>query len=406
MTENPTLNPVKYVILGGGIAGVSAAEAVHKADPQAEITLVCGEELPPYFRMNLTRYLAGEVEAEKLPLHPDEWYLSNHISLLLGTRATGIDTGNKTVTLQTGMQLPYDRLILALGASPMVPKIVNSDMPGVQTLRVLADANDILREAEKPIEVVCIGGGLLGLEVAGAIAHHGPHVTVVEFFDRLLPRQLDAAASAVLQGKIKKMGIDMVLGAVTREMVGDGHVSAVELEDGRRFPADLVVISAGVIPNLELPRQAGLATNRGVIVDDHMRASAPDVYAAGDIAEHNGRVYGLWVPSKAMGTVAGQVAAGLEAAFAGDPPSARLKVLGVDVFSVGEFLPKEPHDFVIARSDEENYTGFTFRDGKMIGAVLVGDAGKAPAAKKAVDNKKDFAGIMAESTVEDVLAAL
>jgi len=268
-----TSSTQRIVIVGAGIAGVSAAEAIRQEDASAQITLLSGEGRLPYFRMNLTRYLAGEVSLERLDLHSQAWYAENHINLHINAATTEINPDQKTVRLSDGREFQYDTLMLTNGAHPFVPPIEGAQIPGVQTLRTLEDADAILAAVAQPINVVCIGGGLLGLEVAGAISRRGAKVTVVESLAWLLPRQMDEPASHILQAKIEAMGIHVIIGARTKAFVGEGHVRSVQLEDGRELPADLVVISAGVTPNLELARQAGLAVNRGVIVDEHMRTS-------------------------------------------------------------------------------------------------------------------------------------
>ena len=397
----------RYIIVGGGIAGVSAAEAIHALQPEADITLISEEPNLPYFRMSLTRYLAGEVEREKLTLHNQQWYLQNHITILLGTHVEAIDPELRQIILADGQKFAYDKLILASGAHPNVPPFPGRELKGVQTLRTLEDADLIMEVARKKSRVVCIGGGLLGLEVAGAVARQGAQVTVLEGLDWLLPRQLDAQASAILKKVIENMGIKVIVPAMTKAMRGDGKVENVELADGQVLPADLVLISTGVSANLELAKSAGLAVNRGVLVNEHMLTSNPDIFAAGDITEFQGRGYGLWIPAKNQGTIAGQNAAGKEANFLGDPPSTRLKVLGVDVFSIGQFSPSQDGDRLVAESKDGVYQSFLFREGKMIGSIQLGDDSLANKVKAAIEGKKDFQAVLNNTVnVESVINAL
>ena len=405
MSQPETTN--RYIIIGGGIAGVSAAEAVHALQPDSDITLISEEQTLPYFRMSLTRYLAGEVEREKLILHDQQWYLQNHITILLNTHVEAIETESKQISLADGQKLPFDKLILASGAHPNMPPFPGRELKGVQTLRTLEDADLIMDVARKQARVACIGGGLLGLEVAGAVARQGAQVTVLEGLDWLLPRQLDAQASAILKEKIENLGIKVIVPAMTKAMHGDGRVESVELGDGQVIPADLVLISTGVSANLELAKSAGLAVNRGVLVNEHMVTSNPDILAAGDLTEFQGRSYGLWIPAKNQGTIAGQNAAGKEASFLGDPPSTRLKVLGVDVFSIGQFSPSQDGDRLVAESKDGGYKSFLFRDGKMIGSILLGDASVANKVKAAIEGKRDFSAVLVEDVdVESVIRAL
>ena len=397
----------RYIIIGGGIAGVSAAEAIHAEQPESDITLISEEPNLPYFRMSLTRYLAGEVEREKLELHNQQWYLQNHITILLNTHVDAIDAENKRVSLANGQQLSYDKLILASGAHPNVPPFPGRELKGAQTLRTLEDADLVMEVARKKAKIVCIGGGLLGLEVAGAVARQGAQVTELEGLNWLLPRQLDADASAILKDIIEKMGIKVIVPALTKALHGEGKVESVELGDGQILPADLVLISTGVSANLELAKSAGLAVNRGVLVDDHMVTSNPDILAAGDLTEFQGRCYGLWVPAKNQGTIAGQNAAGKAANFLGDPPSTRLKVLGVDVFSVGQFSPSQEGDRLVAECKDGGYRSFLFREGKMIGSILLGDAGIANNVKAAIEGERDFSSVLTDTvSVEQVVGAL
>ena len=405
MTQTDTNK--RYIIIGGGIAGVSAAEALHTLQPDSDITLISEEHFLPYFRMSLTRYLAGEVERENLILHDQQWYLQNHITILLNTHVEAIETESKQISLADGQKLSYDKLILASGAHPNVPPFPGRELKGVQTLRTLEDADLIMDVARKQAKVVCIGGGLLGLEVAGAVARQGAQVTVLEGLDWLLPRQLDAQASAILKEKIESIGIKVVVPAMTKALLGDGKVENVELADGQIVPADLVLISTGVAANLELAKSAGLAVNRGVVVNEHMVTSNPDILAAGDLTEFQGRSYGLWIPAKNQGTIAGQNATGKETSFLGDPPSTRLKVLGVDVFSIGQFSPSTEGDRLVAESKNGGYQSFLFHEGKMIGSILLGDASMANKVKAAIEGKKDFSAILSETVdVESVIRAL
>lgn len=380
----------RYLIIGAGVAGVSAAEAIRQSDPDGSLVLLSEEPEPPYFRMNLTRYLAGELDSGKLDLHPRTWFLDKRIELRLNSKAVDIDPRERRVVLSDGRVFSYDTLILTNGASPFVPPFPGADLPGVQTLRTLRDANQILEVCSKPVDVVCIGGGLLGLETAGAISKRGARVSVVESLPWLLPRQLDQAASAILQQKIEAMGIKVYTAAKTQALVGSDHVTGVQLEGGSLLPADLVIISAGVSANLDLARKAGLSVNRGILVDDSMRSSDPHIFAAGDVCEHQGRMYGLWLPAKAQGGVAGLAAAGMPGIFAGDPPSARLKVLGIDLFSIGQFTPSESGDVLLVDKTEDAYASFLFRSGVLVGSILLGDASLAAPVKSAADAHQDF----------------
>ena len=397
----------KYVIIGGGIAGVSAAEAVHAQDPEGKIVLISKEEESPYSRMALTRFMAGEVKREKLPLHQQDWYAEDNVDLILGAAVESIDRENRNVRLADGRSFAYDKLVLASGASPFIPPFPGKDLQGVMALRTLADAEYVLDCCCEPIQVVVIGGGLLGLEMAGAISRTGAKVTIIETFDWLLPRQLDPPGGNLLQARIEAMGMSVITGGKTKGMLADenGKVRAVQMEDGTELPADLVLVSTGVRPNLELAKAAGLEANKGLLVDDRMATSDPHIFAAGDLTEHKGVLYGLWQPAKTQGDVAGTNAAGGQAAFEGVPPSAMLKVLGIDLFSIGQIAANDAADKVMAKEVDGNYSSYTLRDGKLIGAILFGEAGLSGKVKKAMDAERAFSAEESAS-LESLEAAL
>lgn len=380
----------QYLIIGGGIAGVSAAEAIRGLDATASITIISAEHDLPYFRMSLTRYLAGEVVREKLDLHDQTWYQANQIELLTDLQVEELQPEQKLAVLSDQRKIAYGKLILSNGASPFVPPITGHEFPGVTTLRSLEDAQTILRTCEKPVNIVCIGGGLLGLEIAGAISRHGANVTVLEALDWLLPRQLGQQAALILQKEIEKLGINVIVPAKVKQICGSETVEAVELDDGSLIPADLVLISAGVRPNLGLAKQAGLAVNRGVVVDQHMQTSAPEIFAAGDVSEFEGICYGLWIPAKKQGEVAGRNAVGEPTIFKADAPSTKLKVLGIDLFSIGQFSPSQEGDRLVTWQDRENYASLLLRNEVIVGANLIGKTGLDLKVKKAVELGQSF----------------
>ena len=273
----------------------------------------------PYYRLNLTRYLAGEIGEQDLPIHVASWYEERNIRLMLDADVSTIRLGEHVVEVNNGEKLAFDKLLLAAGAHPFLPPIPGADRKGVTALRTVVDARQILTACRAGAKCVCIGGGLLGLETAGALVRQGADVTLLEGFGWLLPRQLNERAGEILNQYVVGTGIKLRAKAVTREIVGDGRVRGVCLEDGSTVPADLVVIATGIRPNSHLARRAGLEVNQGVVVDNLLRTSHPDVYAAGDVAEHRGQVYGIWGPSQYQGSIAGMNMAGGSVEFGGVP---------------------------------------------------------------------------------------
>lgn len=398
---------VRVVVVGAGVAGISAVEALRVASPQAEITLVSKEAELPYYRLNLTRYLAGEISPADLPIHPDEWYEGQGVRLLRKAETSAISLDRSVAKLRNGEEFPFDRLILTAGAHSFLPPFPGSYREGVTTFRTLEDADRILEAAKAGAKCVCIGGGVLGLETAGALARRGAHVTLLEGYDWLMPRQLNRTAGELLQRHASGLGINFRMKARTAEILGDERARGVLLEGGDNIPADLVIVTTGVRTNSYLARTAGLEVNQGVLVDNHLFTSHPSVLAAGDVAEHRGVVYGIWGPAQYQGSIAGMNAAGLKAEFGGIPRSNTLKVLGLELFSIGQVAPEDGSFTVVEQEVDDRYYRFVFRDEHMVGAILLGDASLTVAVKKAVETKTDCSALLEKNpSVENVKAFL
>ena len=362
----------KYLIVGNGVAGTTAAENIRRNDTAGAITIVTDEELPFYYRVRLPDYLGGAVTEPELIAKKEAWYDGNKISLRLNTRISGADPGTRQVRTGQGEVLAYDRLLLANGSHPFIPPIKGSDMKGVFVLHTVHDARQILLAAEKISSIVLIGGGLLGLEAAYALHRLGKNITVVEFFPRLLPRQLDNEGGSRLQHYFENMNFTFRLGASTREIAGDTGVEQVVLESGEVLPTEMVIISAGVRPNLELAGTLGLQTNKGVIVDEFMQTSQPDIYAAGDLIEFEGKTYGIWPAAMEQGKIAGINISGSKEVYAGTTLSNILKVAGIDLASAGEIDVENRYEAKIVAS-EKIYKKVVIDSGKVMGCIMLGD---------------------------------
>jgi nitrite reductase (NADH) large subunit len=384
------------VIVGAGIAGVAAVESLRAAVPSAEITVVSKEPELPYYRLNLTRFLAGEIGEEELPLHPASWYEEQQIRLLLGSEVTALHLADHVVELHDGKRLPFDKLLLAAGAHAFMPPLPGADREGVTSLRTVADARRILSACRAGAKCVCIGGGILGLETAGGLARQGADVTLLEGYGWLMPRQLNQRAGEILGSYVSTVGIKLRTKAATREIVGNGRAGGVLLEDGTCIPADLVVVATGIRSNSHLARRAGLEVNQGVVVDNRLVTSHPDVFAAGDVAEHHGLVYGIWGPSQYQGNIAGRNMAGECVEFGGIPRSNTLKVLGLDVFSIGQINPEDASYRTLDHQTDGRYMRFVFRENRLIGTVLLGDTKLTAAVKRAVESESDFSALLGE----------
>jgi nitrite reductase (NADH) large subunit len=372
------------VIVGGGIAGLTAVEHARNTNSKIAITLLLKESDLPYYRLNLTRLLAGEIGEESLPIHGDGWYAENRIDIVRD-EVVAIEREEKRVRLKSKGALNYDRLVLASGAHPFVPPISGATRAGVYLLRTIDDARRIAERSTEGSRCICIGGGLLGLEIAGALRKRGVAVTVLEGFPWLLPRQLPARAGELLIRYITNQGISVRCGIKVSEIVGDEEARGVKLESGEVIDADFVVLSAGVRPNSYLARQCGLKVAAGVIVDDRLATSDEAIFAAGDVAEHRGVLYGIWPASYSQGAVAGINAAGGHAEVTGLAPSSRLKVLDIDLFSIGDVHASDGSFLVFEKSDSESYTRIVCRDGVIAGAALFGNTELAALLKDAVE---------------------
>ncbi len=383
------------LIVGAGVAGLEAATAARVQDADARVLLVTGEEFPFYARIRLSEVVGGKIEPERLQLKPAAWYGEQRIDLRLGVRVEGFDAAAGTARLSDGEVVAYDGLLLATGARPFVPPFPGAGLDGVVTLREMADALDLRRRAQAGGPAVVIGGGLLGLEVAAALRGTGLDVTVVEVAGSLLNRQLDKTGGDLLQGVLERRGLRFRLGASVTGLAGDaGRVEAVELGGGERLPASLVVVSAGVRPQVALARDAGLTVERGIRIDDTCRTSAPGVFAAGDCAEHRGQLYGIWPASEAQGRAAGRAAAGGEARYEGTIRQATLKVSDVLAFSIGEAVPvaasgDASRELVVREGDVYKKVVLD-AEGRAIGAILMGDLKERRAIAAAVTGRQPW----------------
>jgi nitrite reductase (NADH) large subunit len=367
----------KLVVIGNGMAGCRAIEEILKKDAGAfEITVFGAEPRVNYNRIMLSPVLAGEKAFEDIIINDEAWYEANGITLYSGVPVTRIDRAARRVHAGD-VSVSYDRLILATGSDPFRLPLPGIDLDGVVTFRDLDDVEKMVAAADAGGEAVVIGGGLLGLEAAYGLARRGMKATVVHLMDVLMERQLDSAAGYLLTQALIERGVETVLSAQSEEILGEnGKVSGLRLKDGRVLPASLLVMAVGIKPNAALARDCGLAVNRGIVVDDHMRTDDPAIYAVGECAEHRGVAYGLVAPIWEMcRTLAASILGDDGAAYEGSVLSTRLKVSGVDVFSAGQFAGGEGCEDVVFRDAGRGvYKRLVLKDGKLAGAVMFGDA--------------------------------
>lgn len=366
----------RYVIIGNGVAGVTAAHFITRARSGADVHIYAAEPYPYYRRPQLPDYIAGIVAEADIFYRPPEWYEQQGIRVHLNAPVAELDPSAHRLRLADGTTVPYDRLLLATGGLAWIPPIEGANRRGVFTLRTLDDARAIRQFAQSARRGIVVGGGLLGLETARALRALGLEVTVLEFAPYLMPRQLDREGAMVLETLLRKMDIQTVTGAVTEAILGEDTVRAVRMKDEREFPADLVVLSTGIRSDVALARQAGLTVARGVVVDPYLQTSAPDIYAAGDVAEAGGIVYGI-VPAaieQARAAAANMVTPG-SVPYSGTLPATTLKVVGAELTSLGECVAEGDDLLQLRRADPEKgrYRKLALRDGRIVGAILLNE---------------------------------
>jgi nitrite reductase (NADH) large subunit len=363
------------VIVGNGMAAARLCEHLAQRALGRYAVAVIGEEPElAYNRVLLSSVLAGEIAARDISLKPASWWSDRGVTLCYGAGVTAVDVAARTVTLTDGAALPFAKLVFATGSRAISLPIAGAELPGVMTFRTMGDVAAIARAVRRGARAVVVGGGLLGIEAAYGLAKAGAAVTLVHLMDRLMERQLDPPAATLLKRALEAKGIEVLLDAATARFIGERRVEGVELKDGRLLAADTVVAAVGIKPNSEVAARAGVAVNRGIVVDDHLETDKPDVFAVGECAEHRGICYGLVEPAHDQARVLAERLAGREARYFGSVNATNLKVSGVHVFSAGDFLGA-PGTESIMLSDRglSTYRKLVIAEGRVVGAVLYGD---------------------------------
>jgi len=382
----------QYLIIGNGVAGTTAAENIRKNDPDGRITIVTEEDLPFYYRIRLPEVIAGKVDETALIAKKSQWYANQGIDLMTGTRITDIDTEKKSAITDQGDQFPYDSLLIATGSHSFLPPLKGAEKRGVFTLRNMQDVREISEFAQKIDTVLLIGGGLLGLETGHALNQLGKKIKVVEFFPRLLPRQLDKNGADRLQKIFEVRGFSFHLGAVTKEITGNETVDGVLLESDKGLDAQMVIVAAGVRPNLKLAQSLDLACDKGIQVDRSMRTTRPEIFAAGDVAEFNGIVYGIWPAALEQGKVAGTNMAGGREQYNGTTMANILKVAGIDLAAAGEIDADNNYTAEIT-ADDTTYRKIVLDEGKIIGCIMLGNIKGFQEVTRAIAERKGLDSI-------------
>ena len=383
------------VIVGNGMAAARLVdELVQTALGRYAIAVIGEEPRLAYNRVLLSSVLAGETASHDIELKPAAWWRDRGVTLKYGCRVTEVDVGRRELKIEGEESVEFSRLVLATGSSSLRLNVPGADLPDVHTFRDSRDVDLLLALAARKKPVVVIGGGLLGLEAAYGLAKTGTPVTLLHLMDRLMERQLDLPAADLLKSLVERKGITVLLNANTARICGTTRVEGVELSDGRLIEADAVVFAAGIRPNTQLAGDAGITINRGIVVDDRLQTSAEGIYALGECAEHRCVCNGLVEPAYEQARVLAQQLAGRNALYLGSVVATNLKVSGVSVFSAGDFLGGEGSEAIVLNDIKlGTYKKLVISDGRLVGAVLIGDVADALWYLELIRSRQDIAAI-------------
>jgi nitrite reductase (NADH) large subunit len=367
----------RLVVVGNGMAGVRTVEEILARDSERyEITIIGKEAYPNYNRIMLSNVLQNKMTVDEIITNPFEWYTENGITLIHQDCAVKIDPTNQQVTTQTGNVVTYDKLIIATGSHPFILPIPGADKAGVVAFRTIDDTAAMMAAAAKAKKAVVIGGGLLGLEAAKGLQEQGMEVTVVHLAQWLMETQLDEKAGKLLQAELEEQGLNFLIGYNTQEILGDEQVTGLRFANGETLETDLIVMSIGIRPAVELAKEAGITVNRGIVVNDFMETSLPAIYAVGECAEHQGICYGLVAPLFEQGKILADLLTEQPEVkpYQGTKTFTSLKVSGADLYSAGNILDTEGLDSIEAYdSASRKYKKVFLKEGKIQGIVLYGD---------------------------------
>ena len=367
---------LKLVVVGNGMAGIAAVEAILALQGGFEIAVYGAEPFVNYNRILLSDVLSGKKKPEETYLNSREWYEENGIALYVNQKITAIDPAAKTVLNDQGKRILFDKLLLATGSNPFIPPIKGIEKKGVFTYRNLDDTAGMIDYAKKAHKAVVIGGGLLGLEAGRALVQRGLHVTVFHLTDRLMELQLDDESGQILKKEVERLGMTVHLNHSICEIIGKDSVEGVAFSNEKAYETDMVVFSTGIRPNIELAKEAGLQTRRGIVVNDFMETSYSDIYAVGECVEHRGKSYGIIAPLFDQAKVAARALTGLkDKKYEGTVEATTLKVAGIDLVSIGNFMGNSPGCEALIYSDKGHslYKKIVLQGNRVVGAILLGD---------------------------------
>lgn len=385
----------KYVIIGNGIAGLAAIKEIRKKDKEGTIKVVTSEGVLTYYRTKLTEYISKDFEDEDLLVAKEEWYKENKIELYLNKIVEKIDTENNKLVLDDSHEIEYDKLLIATGSRPFIPPITGKFKEGVFALRDLKDIHYLQNYLKNLKKVTVIGGGLLGLEAAWSLKKLDKEVSIVEFAPYLLPRQVDREISEKLQRKLEEEGFKIYLDSQTEEILGQGKADGIRLNNDRKLDTEAIIISVGIRPNLDLVRDTDIKFDKGIIVDKNLKTNIENIYAAGDVAEIDKAVLGLWTVGNVEGKIAGANMTGDSLEYTNPNIFTNLQLGNVKLFSAGIINDSEKtYEY---KTDDIHHKIFV-KEGKIVGAILFGDLNKVNKIRNAVFANIDIEDYLKEDS--------
>lgn len=392
---------MRYIIIGNSAAGLNGAEAIRARDPEGTVTIVSSEDYPAYSRCLIPYFMEGKVTEADMLYRPSDYYEANKFARMFGKIAVSVDPLAKTVMLDNGEELEYDRLLIATGGSPEIPDTPGMNNDGVFGFRTTVDLKEILRVARTAKSAIVIGGGCVGLMAASGLHSLGLKVSVVIRSPHLLSQIADAEAGEIFRRRFEENGISVITGSDVIEVLGDGKVEAVKLENGKELACQIIVVGKGVNANIDLVKNTDIRTHWGIIVDDTLRTSVADVFAAGDVAETMDIVTGhetvnaIWPAAAEQGRIAGANMAGADRCYLGSMRMNSAEFFGLPLISIGVVKPKtQDYEVLVRHIPEKNvFRKVVLRDNVVLGAVLVGKIDSAGVYASLMRKKVDISSV-------------
>ncbi|MFZ5965875.1 MAG: NAD(P)/FAD-dependent oxidoreductase [Bacillota bacterium] len=381
----------KIVIIGDGVAAITAIKSIREIDKNSEIHLFGEERFYPYNRIRLSKGILSTLEEDKILLQKKEWYEENNVQLYVGQKVISINPDKKTIGIADNNQMNYDKLLISSGAHNFKPPMRGIDKKGVYSLRTLQDAWTITEQIKNAQKILVIGGGIQGLETAWALSQMNKKVIITELLPKLMPKQLDERASRILEEAVKSYGVEIMLETQLDEILGTENVEAVKLSTGNTITCDMILYSIGIKPNIEILENTQVKTNIGIIVNNRMETNIRDIYGAGDVAELDGQIYGLWNISIGHGKVAGLNIAGEDSRYEHIVPVTTLNAFNISLFSMGIVEEEKATHIVFEEKTEEKiYNKIFINNNKVIGAIVIGDIKHSPVLKTTIEKEIDL----------------